>query len=113
MDPARALARLWDSDAAPGLKPSPNSKSAWPGNWRRPAFLALAPRGHPFFEKVFHYHAQNLMATFRVNTEQSFKDAALAIGRSRHVELFAIGMSDPVAYLTACKLRLIGLPAAS
>jgi len=69
--------------------------------------------GGSVFEKVFHYHAQSLMETLRINTEQALKDAALAIDRSRHVELFAIGMSYPVAYLTACKFRLIGLPASA
>jgi DNA-binding MurR/RpiR family transcriptional regulator len=69
--------------------------------------------GGSVFEKVFQYHAQSLMETLRINPEQALKDAALAIDRSRHVELFAIGMSYPVAYLTSCKLRLIGLPASS
>ena len=69
--------------------------------------------GASVFEKVFQCHAQSLMETLRINTEQALKDAALAIDRSRHVELFAIGMSYPVAYLTSCKFRLIGLPASA
>ncbi|HVW85914.1 MAG TPA: MurR/RpiR family transcriptional regulator [Bryobacteraceae bacterium] len=65
------------------------------------------------FEKVFQFHAQSLMETLQINSQKTLNDAALAIDRARHIELFAIGMSYPVAYLTSCKLRLIGLPAST
>ncbi|MDQ1470500.1 MAG: hypothetical protein QOJ99_1980 [Bryobacterales bacterium] len=70
-------------------------------------------RDASLFEKVFQFHAQSLLETLQINSQKTLNDAALAIDRSRHIELFAIGMSYPVAHLTSCKLRLIGLPASA
>jgi DNA-binding MurR/RpiR family transcriptional regulator len=65
------------------------------------------------FDKVFQFHAQSLVETLRINSQETLRDAALALDRARQIELFAIGISYPVAYMTSCKLRLIGLPAST
>lgn len=65
------------------------------------------------FEKVFRFHAQSLMETLQINSEETLREAALALNRGRHIELFSTGISYPVAYLTACKFKLIGLPAST
>jgi DNA-binding MurR/RpiR family transcriptional regulator len=66
-----------------------------------------------FFEKVFRFHAQSLIETLQINTEETLRQAALTLNRSRHIELFSTGISFSVAYLTSCKFKLIGLPAAT
>jgi RpiR family carbohydrate utilization transcriptional regulator len=65
------------------------------------------------FEKVFHFHANSLMETLQMNSEETLRKVALTLERGRHIELFSTGISFPVAYLTACKFKLIGLPAAT
>jgi DNA-binding MurR/RpiR family transcriptional regulator len=65
------------------------------------------------FEKVFRFHAQSLMETLRINSEENLHKVALALDRGRHIELFSTGISFPVAYLAACKFKLIGMPAAT
>lgn len=65
------------------------------------------------FEKVFHFHAQSLMETLQVNNQETMRQAAMAMDRARHIELFSTGISFPVAYLTACKFKLIGFPAST
>ena len=75
-----------------------------------------APRGgenDSLFEKVFRFHAQSLLETLQVNNQETMRQAALAIDRARHIELFSTGISFPVAYLAACEFKLIGLPAAT
>jgi len=65
------------------------------------------------FEKVFHFHAQSLMETLRINPSESLERAAHAIENARRIELFSIGISYPVAYTAFCKFHLIGLPAST
>lgn len=65
------------------------------------------------FEEVFRFHAQSLLDTAKINSDATLRLAARALERAGRIELFAIGISWPVAYLAACKLRLIGLPAAA
>lgn len=65
------------------------------------------------FEKVFHFHANSLLETLEINSEETMRQVARALERAKRIELFAIGISYPVAYLAACKLKLIGLPAAA
>lgn len=65
------------------------------------------------FEKIFHFHAESLAETLKINPEISFERAAQAIKKARRVEFFSIGLSYPVAYTASCKLLLIGLPAAA
>ena len=65
------------------------------------------------FEEVFRFHAQSLLDTAKINPEATLCLAAKALERARRIELFAIGISWPVAYLAACKLQLIGLPASA
>jgi DNA-binding MurR/RpiR family transcriptional regulator len=63
------------------------------------------------FEKVFRFHMKSLETTLRVNKQETFREAALALERAKRIEIFSTGISFSVAYLIACKLRLIGLPA--
>jgi RpiR family carbohydrate utilization transcriptional regulator len=65
------------------------------------------------FEKVFHFHAQSLMETLQINLPETLEGAAHAIEKARHIELFSIGISYPVAYTALCKFHLIGLPAST
>jgi RpiR family transcriptional regulator, carbohydrate utilization regulator len=65
------------------------------------------------FEKVFRFHAQSLMETLQINSEETLRKAAITLNQGRHIELFSTGISYPVAYLTACKFKLIGLPAST
>jgi DNA-binding MurR/RpiR family transcriptional regulator len=65
------------------------------------------------FEKVFRFHAQSLMETLQINSEEILRQAAITLDRARHIELFSTGVSYPIAYLTSCKFKLIGLPASS
>ncbi len=65
------------------------------------------------FEKVFQFHAQSLVDTLQINSQETMRRAARAMERAHRIELFAIGISYPIAYLASCKLRLIGLPASA
>ena len=51
--------------------------------------------------------------TLQINQPETLERAAHAIEKARRIELFSIGISYPVAYTACCKLRLIGLPAAT
>jgi RpiR family transcriptional regulator, carbohydrate utilization regulator len=70
-------------------------------------------KDHSLFQKVFRFHAQSLMETLQINSEATLRQAALTLDRGRHIEVFSTGISFAVAYLTACKFKLIGLPAAT
>jgi len=65
------------------------------------------------FEKVLRFHAQSLMETLRINSQKTLRQAAMALDRGRHIELFSTGISFPVAYLASSKFKLIGLPAST
>jgi DNA-binding MurR/RpiR family transcriptional regulator len=65
------------------------------------------------FESVFQFDAQSLLETLHINSEKTMKDCVRRLGRASRIELFSIGMSYPVAYMAACKFRLIGLPASA
>ena len=65
------------------------------------------------FEKVFRFHAQSLLETLQINSEQTLRQVAMAIDRGRHIEVFSTGISFPIAYLASCKFKLIGLPAST
>jgi RpiR family carbohydrate utilization transcriptional regulator len=65
------------------------------------------------FEKVFRFHAQSLMETLQINSEKTLRQAAMTLNRGRRIELFSTGVSFPIAYLTSCKFKLIGLPAST
>jgi len=65
------------------------------------------------FEKVFQFHAQSLVDTLQINSQETMRRSAQALERAHRIELFAIGISYPIAYLASCKLRLIGLPAST
>lgn len=65
------------------------------------------------FEKVFQFHARSLVDTLQINSQDTMREAANTLDRAHRIELFAIGISFPIAYLTSSKLRLIGLPAAT
>src|ERR1700733_3479226 len=70
-------------------------------------------QGASLFEKVLRFHAQSLMETLQINSERTLRQAALALDRGRHIELFSTGISFPVAYLASSKFKLIGLPAST
>jgi DNA-binding MurR/RpiR family transcriptional regulator len=78
-----------------------------------PAADGRSEQNGSVFEKVFQFHARSLLETLQINGQETLREAALALGRGRRIELFSIGISYPVAYLTSCKLQLIGLPASS
>jgi len=65
------------------------------------------------FEKVFQFHVQSLVDTLRINSQETMRQSAKMLERAHRIELFAIGISYPIAYLASCKLRLIGLPAST
>ncbi|MEO8662229.1 MAG: MurR/RpiR family transcriptional regulator [Bryobacteraceae bacterium] len=73
---------------------------------------AFGPDGS-VFEKVFQFHAQSLLETLKINSEEAMRGAAKELERAKRIELFAIGISYPVAYLASCKFRLIGLAASA
>ena len=70
-------------------------------------------RNCSLFENVFQFHAQSLKETLQINPEQILVQASRILEMARKIEFFSIGMSYPVAYTACCKLRLIGLPAAT
>ncbi len=72
-----------------------------------------AQQNGSLFEKVFHFHAQSLMETLQINSEEAFERAAHAVEKARKIELFSIGISYPVAYTAYCKFQLIGLVASA
>jgi len=65
------------------------------------------------FEKVFHFHAQSLVETLRINPQTSVERVVQVLEKARRIELFSIGLSYPVAYTAYCKFLLIALPAAA
>ncbi|HEY3940030.1 MAG TPA: MurR/RpiR family transcriptional regulator [Bryobacteraceae bacterium] len=70
-------------------------------------------RSDSLFEKVFRFHSQSLIETLQINSQETFRQAAVALDRCRHIELFSTGISFPIAYLASCKFKLIGLPAST
>jgi RpiR family carbohydrate utilization transcriptional regulator len=64
-------------------------------------------------EKVFHFHAQSLMETLKINSSATFQRAVQILQKARRLELFSVGLSYPVAHTAYCKFLLIGLPAAT
>lgn len=62
-------------------------------------------------DKVFHFHAQSLTDTLRINSQSTFEQVARLLENARRIEFFSIGLSYPVAYTASCKFLLIGLPA--
>jgi len=93
-----ALARELVQSGFSGFAPGPDGTSSQNGT---------------VFEKVFQFHAQSLVDTLQINSQETMRQAARALERARRIELFAIGISYPIAYLASCKLRLIGLPAST
>ena len=91
---ARELAQSGFSGFAPGSDAAPSQNGT-------------------VFDKVFQFHAQSLVDTLQINSQETMRQAARALERARRIELFAIGISYPIAYLASCKLRLIGLPASA
>src|SRR6266542_1175275 len=65
------------------------------------------------FERVFHFHAQSLTETMKINRQETLQEASRLLERARRIELFSIGFSYPVAYTARSKFRLIGLPAST
>jgi RpiR family carbohydrate utilization transcriptional regulator len=65
------------------------------------------------FEEVFQFQVESLSETLQINSQETLRQVALALDRARHIELFSIGISYPIAYLATCKFKLIGLPVAT
>ena len=65
------------------------------------------------FDRVFEFHARSLAETLQINSQRTLTEVARKLKRARRIELFAVGISYPIAYLASCKLRLIGLPAST
>ncbi len=98
-----------------GLKGFADFKIALARDLAEKEFSIFGPEGPDaqnasLFEKVFHFHAESLIETWRINRHETLREAARAIETARRVECFAVGMSYPTAYLATCKFRLIGLP---
>jgi RpiR family transcriptional regulator, carbohydrate utilization regulator len=72
-----------------------------------------AQQSGSLLEKVFHFHAQSLTETLRINPTPNFERVAQALGKARRIELFSIGLSYPVAYTSYCKFTLLGLQASA
>ena len=102
-----------------GLKGFAEFKIALARELAQSGFAGLAPgaaansENGTVFEKVFQFQAQCLVDTLHINSQETLRQAARALERAHRIELFAIGISYPIAYLAACKLRLIGLPAST
>jgi DNA-binding MurR/RpiR family transcriptional regulator len=99
-----------------GLKGFAEFKIALARELAQSGFLGLdgaSAQSGSLFEKVFQFHAQSLADTLQINSQETMRQAAQALERAHRVELFAIGISFPIAYLASCKLRLIGLPASA
>jgi DNA-binding MurR/RpiR family transcriptional regulator len=73
----------------------------------------LAKQNGSIFERVFHFHAQSLVETLAINSQDTFERATQALEKASRIEFFSIGLSYPVAYTASCKFMLIGLPAAT
>jgi RpiR family transcriptional regulator, carbohydrate utilization regulator len=93
-----ALARELAQSGFSGFAPAADGGSSQPGT---------------VFEKVFQFHVQSLIDTLQINSQKTMRQAAQALENAHRIELFAIGISYPIAYLASCKLRLIGLPAST
>jgi DNA-binding MurR/RpiR family transcriptional regulator len=65
------------------------------------------------FERVFHFHAQSLTETLKINRQETLQEASRLLEKAHRIEFFSIGMSYPVAYTARCKFLLIGLPAST
>lgn len=62
-------------------------------------------------EDVFEYHIASLRQTLKLNKPGTFNAAVKSVLRAKHIFLFSIGLSYPVAYFLSTRLRFIGLPA--
>ncbi len=65
----------------------------------------------PRFQRVLDEQVRALQETVRLNSQETLKAAAMAIGRAHRIVLFSIGLSYPIAYSIYAKMRFIGLPA--
>jgi RpiR family transcriptional regulator, carbohydrate utilization regulator len=65
------------------------------------------------FERVFHFHAQSLTETLKINRQETLQEASRLLEKANRIEFFSIGISYPVAYTARCKFLLIGLPAST
>lgn len=76
-----------------------------------PATGTSRDNGGSLLDKVFHFHAQSLADTLRINSQSTFERVARLLEEARRIEFFSIGLSYPVAYTASSKFLLIGLPA--
>jgi DNA-binding MurR/RpiR family transcriptional regulator len=65
------------------------------------------------FQNVFEFQRQSLRETLQLNSAAELEKVSRALEQARRIEFFSIGMSYPVAYTAAAKLKLIGLRTAA
>jgi RpiR family carbohydrate utilization transcriptional regulator len=68
------------------------------------------PHRSSVFDEVFQFQVASLTETLQINSQETLRQVAMTLDRGRHIEIFSIGISYPIAYLASCKFRLIGLP---
>jgi RpiR family carbohydrate utilization transcriptional regulator len=99
-----------------GLQGFSGFKIALAREMTQSAFSGFAGRGDgaahrsSVFEEVFQFQVESLTETLQINSQETLRQVAATLDRGRHIELFSIGISYPIAYLAACKFKLIGLP---
>jgi len=64
-------------------------------------------------ERVIRFHQQCLEEVLQLNTSLVVERVSQVLQKARHIELFSIGLSYPVAYTAFAKLQLLGLSAAA
>lgn len=99
-----------------GLKGFPALKIAIARELSEPVLLSgttlHSQDGVPsILEEVFERHVESLRQTFKLNTTESFETAVKYLLKAKHIVLFSIGLSYPIAYSLYGRLRFIGLPA--
>jgi DNA-binding MurR/RpiR family transcriptional regulator len=62
-------------------------------------------------QRVFQEHIKALRETIRLNSPQGLQAPVKAIDKARHIVLFSIGLSYPVAFSLYARMRFLGLPA--
>jgi RpiR family transcriptional regulator, carbohydrate utilization regulator len=63
------------------------------------------------FETVFRSYAQTISEMAQIGLSGTLERARKVLAKARRVELFSTGSSFPVAYMTFCEFKLLGLPA--
>jgi DNA-binding MurR/RpiR family transcriptional regulator len=62
-------------------------------------------------QRVFEEHVESLRQTMKLNSPSVLASVVEALLKAKHIVLFSIGLSHPIAYSFHARLRFIGLPA--